>query len=488
MKHLVIVGGGLGGLAAAITLRNAGLEVTVCEKNAHFGGKMRPYQLGKYVFDFGPNTITMPEIFQQVIAQTGENPDDYFQFEKLPVHTRNQFADGSSFSFSSNHEAMKRELANIAPAASEQYDAYVKEVKRIYDISKQHFLSRVFTSATDYASPSLGLATLRVRPFETLHHFHQRYFQDYRIIQAFDRYATYVGSSPYQLPATFSMIAHLELNDGVYYTKGGNVSIAKGFERLARKIGVTLMAENEVTELVVRERQVEAVKLASGEEIDCDAVFVNGDVLGSFPKMVNEQHRPSFSDAIVNTYEPSISAFVSMVGLSKRLPGWQHHNVFFSDDYEQEFIDLFQTKTFSKNPTIYVCNSAVTDETKAFADHLFILVNAPSITRTQTEQYEKYKELIYAKLAEQGFDIRPFIVEEKVVGPVQIEQDYYAYAGALYGPSSNTRKTSFFRPRNKSSDLKNVYFVGGSTHPGGGSPMVTTSGLLVAKHFIEKTL
>lgn len=489
MKKIVIVGGGLGGLASAVTLAHAGFDVELFEKNSHLGGKLMPVELGSYRFDFGPNTITMPAVFNKVISQTGEEPQNYLDFIPLQAHTRNHFPDGSRFDFTSDQEQMVHQLQTLDPPAAANYPAFISEISRLYRYSERYFFPVTFQSWRDYLSPSLGFALLQVRPAESMHHFFQRYFNNPLLVQAFDRYATYIGSSPYKAPATFSMIAYLELVEGVYYTKGGNTGIANAFATVARKCGARLHTDTEIKKILTESGEARGIELKDGTRIAADLVILNGDLLSAFPALVEESERPSLNDAKVAAFEPSISAFVITVGLTKRLDVLKHHNVFFSSDYRQEFRDLFEDSLYSNEPTVYISNSSFTDPlVSPDGDNLFILVNAPALTKEGHLQIEPeaYKERIYDFLLSYGVDIRSHLAEEKIFTPAFIRDKFGSFRGALYGPSSNRPKDAFLRPPNASRDIRNLFFVGGSTHPGGGSPMVVLSGLNVANKIIAK--
>lgn len=488
MKKVVIIGGGLGGLSSAITLAHAGFDVKLYEKNRHFGGKLMSIQIGDYPFDFGPNTITMPSVFKQVINQTGERAEDYFEMVKLENHTRNIFPDGTQFDFSSNQQTVLSQLQTLDPVGARHYDSFLKEITRLFKLSEQYFLPRTFRSWRDYASPSLGLAMMRVRPLQTLDSFFRSYFSNPRIIEAYNRYATYIGSSPFQAPATFAMIAYLEMVEGVYYVKGGNVKIAEAFTSLAKKIGVGLHNESEVKKVLVSDKKAIGVELQDGEKVMADYVIMNADLLKAYPELVSEEERPSFKNEKVEKMEPSISAFVILAGVNKRFSQLKHHTVYFSDDYEQEFNDIFIQKKYSAQPTIYICNSSYTDPDRSpKGDNLFILVNAPALPQDGKLQIDPsaYKELIYETLSSHGLNLVDYIEEEKVITPSDIASQFGAYRGALYGVSANRKKDAFLRPQNASKDVKNLFFVGGSTHPGGGSPMVTISGQNVAQSIIK---
>ncbi|MBM7703816.1 phytoene desaturase family protein [Metabacillus iocasae] len=486
MKKVVIVGAGLGGLATGITLVKAGFHVTIFEKNDHVGGKMMPVQLDDYQFDFGPNTITMPTVFERVFEEAGERLEDYLELIKLEHHTNNHFMDGSFFAMTTNHDDMVKQFQQLDPHAQVSYSDYLEDVKFLYETAEKHFFYRTFSSWTDYTNLSLLKALLQVRPFETMDQFHRRYFENENIRHAFNRYATYIGSSPYVSPATFALIGHLEMTDGVYYVKGGNTNIAKAFAQVFEKLGGSLHTNCEVETLIVKDKRINGVELKGKEKVDADIVVVNGDLLKAYPMLVKEEDRPRFSNQKIQSYEPSISAYVIMAGTKERHENLIHHQVYFSGNYEQEFHELFVKKQLPSDPTIYICNSSYTDRDISPGDNLFILVNAPAVTPGQQIDEEGYKEVIYTKLKSFGIDVSSKLAVEKVVTPSEIERKFGSYRGALYGISSNRKIDSFLRPSNVAKDVDHLYFVGGTTHPGGGSPMVTISGLNVGHLLIDR--
>ncbi|MCA0969478.1 phytoene desaturase [Halobacillus litoralis] len=483
---VVIIGGGLGGLSAAVSLASQGVEVDLFEKNDHLGGKMMPVDEEGYHFDFGPNTITMPEVFKDVLRQGGLVPEEELEFIQIPNHTRNQFSDGTTFDLSSDREAMYNQLLRIDPSGARVYYSFLKEVERLYVLSKKHFLHRTFSSWKDYLSPSLGKAFAQVRPLESMDHFFKQYFSNPKILQSLNRYSTYVGSNPYVTPATFAMIAHLELNEGVYYVRGGNTKIAQSFVKAARNQGVRLHMNQEVKRMVTNGSNVTGVLLENGEIVEADRIIVNGDLLEAVPKLLSEKDRPSLSQKRIDRMDPSISAFVLLAGLDKKIDSLHHHHVFFSNDYKKEFQQL-QMGQYADDPTIYIGTSSKTDpDISPKGDNCFILVNAPALSTNQNRTPEEYRQLIYDRLKEHGMDLEPHVAFEQVIPPTEIQQKFGAFRGALYGPSANRKLQAFMRPFNKSRDLENLYFCGGSTHPGGGSPMVVLSGQNVANQIVGK--
>lgn len=482
MKQIVIVGAGLGGLSAAVTLASRGYDVTVIEKNEHVGGKLKPVVSDGHRFDFGPNTITMPNVFRSVIRNSGANPDDYFELVKLDQHTVNHFPDDSTFTFYADRQKMEAEVERLTGEKASQNDlsAYLNEAEKLFRIANERF----FTRMESKIDPGLWMDMMKVHPLQSLHALHRKYFKDARIIQALDRYATYIGSSPYVTPGTFALISHLELNDGVYFAKGGNWNIAKGFAKRASELGVTFRLGHEVTKIEVMNGKAHAVVVDDEEVVTCDAVLLNGELLTQYPRLVDSRDRPSFPVPTRDTIEPSVSAFVLLIGLSKRL-NLAHHNVYFSDDYEAEFRAIFEEERYADEPTIYISNSSHTDPSMGEAgDNLFILVNAPAhLTEIDGDTYEV---LIRRRLRQFGieWDDADVMYHERIT-PHDLSRDYYAYYGALYGTAANSKKDVFFRPSARSEDISNIWFAGGSTHPGGGSPMVTLSGQFAAQSMLE---
>ncbi|TDQ42087.1 phytoene desaturase family protein [Aureibacillus halotolerans] len=484
---VVIIGGGLAGLVAAITLQHGGAQVVLIEKNNYLGGKMKGYQLGDYSFDYGPNTITMPDVFERVITQTGRAASDYFKLINIPTHTRNILPDGRSLDFTTSVSSMEAQLEHLDPFGAAHYQSFLQEATRLYQLSKEAFFSHVFFSWKDMLSPSIGKAFAKVRPTESLSTLTARYFKNPNVANTFNRYATYIGSSPYKTPATFALIAYLELVEGVYYAEGGNTSIASGYERLARELGVHIVMETEVQELIITNGRASAVRTSTGKQIEGTHFILSADLLEAFPSLVSEGARPAFSNAKAKAFEPSISALVCLVGTTKPNDQLLHHNVFFPRHYENEFKDLFINQRYPKEPTVYISASSKTDPSRtAQGDNLFMLINAPALSSSSPSDTElqRYKEKVYKGLEMKGVPLSGRIETEKLITPKDLQSMVGAYRGAIYGMASNRKRDAFFKPFNQAKDISNLYFAGGSTFPGGGSPMVILSGMNVAKRLL----
>ncbi len=323
---------------------------------------------------------------------------------------------------------------------------------------------------------------------QTLDQSVRSFFEDEHLRQLFDRYATYNGSSPYQVASVYTIIPYVELADGGWYPRGGIYAVAKALEKLACELGVTIETCCDVKRILVEQNEAHGVVLADGRVLRSDIVIANSDVVTTHRKLLSPAIRNKRRVRHLEQLEPSCSGFVLMLGLDKQYPQLSHHNIFFSDDYHAEFDDLFERHIPLSNPTIYVCDTTRSDSTQAPPGHenLFVLVNAPYLTTKSDWQREapEYRDRILDLLASYKqvdlSDIREHIVCEAMLTPQDFYDKYGANAGSIYGLSSNSRMAPFTRPGNKS-EIRNLYFVGGSTHPGGGVPLVMLSGKIVAE-------
>ncbi|MCY1692020.1 phytoene desaturase [Exiguobacterium sp. SL14] len=424
------------------------------------------------------------EVFQSVILESGADPDEYFTFTKLERHTVNHFSDGRTLTFSSGREAMRTEVDRFTNGqlAKNDITGYQEEVSKLHTIAKRQF----FTNIDSFVRPSLWRDMLKVHPFQSLHSLHKHYFKDKGLIQALDRYATYIGSSPYQTPATFSLIAHLELNDGVYFTNGGNTAIAEGFARRAKELGVVFRLGDEVTQIEVVDGQATEIELNHLEYLPVDFVVMNGDLLTQYPRLISETVRPDFKNPTPAQVEPSISAYVRCIGLSRRIEGLAHHNVFFSSDYEAEFKALFDEKRYAEEPTIYISNSSVTApkwdkrvtiysyssmRLQRILEMRLILIRMTNSSINDSS----HLELIF-RLMSSSNNVSHHRISNKPSLLITV-----LYMACL--PMAYARLSSVLATVQRMYTI--CFFLGGSTHPGGGSPMVTLSGKLASERIVS---
>lgn len=489
VKRIVVLGGGLGGLSAAVRLAAAGCRVTVLEQQNAVGGKLQRIVRGPYRFDRGPSTITMPHAFARVFASAGRRMDDYLVFRRLETGARNWFADGHSVDLSADASAMEAQIAAYSPEDARSYRAFLKESQRLFTLADRHFMNRLLASWQAKLDVTLLAALMQARPLTTLSQLLRRYFKHPHTLAMFGRYATYVGSDPRQSPAIFAMLAHVESQLGVYAVEGGTYAIAEAFAQLATELGATIRTGVRATRIVVRAGRVTGVETTQGEE-PADIVVANGDVLSVCGELLNERDRPQMTDARIAGYEPSLSGFVHLLGVRRAYPQLAHHTVFFPEAYGTEFEDIFRRRVAPRTPAIYVCHAGASDPGVApeGASSLFILANAPYTSEAWSwdERKAAYRDMLLRRLGEYGLALAAEHADvSESYTPDQLRRDTSAYRGAIYGISSNGAKQTFWRPVNCLGP-RGLWFAGGTTHPGGGTPMVTLSGQLVAEAILSE--
>jgi phytoene desaturase len=484
MKTTVIIGAGLGGLAAGLRLAHAGHRVTVLEKNGTVGGKLNFWSEGGYSFDTGPTLLTMPFVVKDLFTSLGRNIEDYLTLIPVDPICRYRFADGTVLDASADLSATASAIGKLNEQDGRAFVRFLSHGGRIYRHATKPFLF------TPFGSPGAGgflrnlkylPAIFNIDPLRTYNRAVTSYFQDERVVQMMNRFATYNGSSPYKAPATLAIIPYVEFSMGGWYVAGGMYGLARAMERLAAELGMEIRTKTEVTRVEIRRGTAVAVHCAGGESFPADVVISNADVLHSFGTIFRD-------NAVAGRFgrvEPSLAGFVMMLGVEADYPALAHHNIFFSADYREEFRQLFDLGLPATDPTVYVAASCKSDPRHAPPGHsnLFVLVNAPPLNDRVDweERRESYADLVLRRLEDAGLaGLRQAVRVRSIVTPRDFAERYNAYRGSIYGTSSNGMAAAFLRPSNRLKEFDNVYFVGGSSHPGGGIPLVLLSGATVA--------
>jgi phytoene desaturase len=477
-KSVVIIGAGLGGLSAACRLAKLGFKVTVLEKNETVGGKVNFVESAGYKFDTGASLFTMRHIFDELFEFCGSNLADYLTLQKLEPICRYFWKDETKFDASEDLLKTEEEIAKIEPQDVESFKKYLADSREKYEISERTFLAKSLNDLPSLIRPKNLPDLLKISSLKTLAKHNKSYFKSPKLQQLFNRFATYNGSSPYKTPATFALIPYVEFGLGAWYVNGGIYKIPKALEKIAIELGVEFRLNSEVQKVNIVDGKASGVLLKSNEMIDSDFVISNADAIETYRNLLP---KPKYQKR-----EPSCSGFVLLLGVKKRFQMLAHHNIFFSEDYKAEFDAIFEQKIPAKDPTIYICATSQTDETQApkNCENLFILINAPYTNANidwKTEA-KTYRDQIVRKLEKLGLqDLEASIEFEQIITPEDFETKYRANKGSIYGMSSNGVFSAFMRVPNRATDVKNLYFVGGVTHPGGGMPLVLLSGKMAAE-------
>jgi phytoene desaturase len=510
-KHIVIIGAGIGGLSAAIRLATHGYHVRVFERQPQVGGKLNQLKMQGFSFDTGPSLITMPYILQELFQSANRRLEDYLDLIPLDLTCRYFYRDGLILNAWRDTERLATEFAHLNPHDGEAFYRFLAFTRTIYQAAADPFLYHGLGSPLavlntfiryilkghpgiiDEGPESTMLSRLRavfaaLSP-ATLDDCVHGFFVDEHLRQLFDRYATYNGSSPYKVGAVYSIIPYVELADGGWYPRGGIYALAEALERLAGELGVIIETGCDVRRIIVKHRRARGVVLADGRVIRSATVVANSDVVTTQSELLSPRVVTKRTLRKFQALEPSCSGFVLLLGIDKQYPQLAHHNIFFSNDYPAEFADLFAEHIPLCNPTIYVCATTRSDASQAPAgqENLFVLVNAPYLTEASNWERDApaYREHILNLLTSYKqidlHDLCEHIVCEAILTPEDFKRKYGSNAGSIYGLSSNARMAPFTRPGNRSKEIQRLYFVGGSTHPGGGVPLVILSGKIVAE-------
>lgn len=477
MRTAVVIGAGIAGIASALRLRKRGFHVKVVEANTYPGGKLHAFSNDGFRFDFGPSLFTMPELVDELFSLFGEDPTDYFQYRKKNVLCNYFWDDGTRFAAHADRSEFVERAVDVFDVDAPSVEAYLQRSEEKYKMTTDIFLRKSLHRWSTYTSLGTLKSLLRAGKLhlnDTLDEVNRSYFDDPRLVQLFNRYATYNGSSPYRTPGIMSMIPHLEMGLGTFFPEGGMHSISMSLYRLACDVGVEFHFGERVESIETNGHLVSGVR-TSNEVYQADLVFTNVDVYNTFHHLMPKAKRPKK----VLAQERSSSAVVFYWGIDRTFEQLDLHNIFFSRDYEKEFEELFVNKTIHNDPTIYVnitCKDNPSDAPSG-CENWFVMVNAP------TNEHQDWAGLtatlrqnIIDKLSRNlGVDIASCILTEKVLDPVSIERITGSHQGSLYGTSSNSKFAAFLRQPNFSKQFKNLYFCGGSVHPGGGIPLCLLS-------------
>ena len=430
----------------------------------------------------------MPYVIEQLFAEAGRTWTDYLTVTELPVICNYFWKDGARLHAWADPERFAEEVEEKLGEPADHVRRYLDYCGRINDTASELFLWNSLHDRRTYLSSLFWKKLVhigRIDPLRTMHRANERFFEDSRLVQLFDRYATYNGSSPYLTPATLNIIPYVEYVEGGYAVVGGIHAIPKALEKLAGELGVRIHYNTHVHRILHersgRRQRVTGVEV-DGRREEADVIVSNVDVSVTYPALLQNEEARELKR--YRKLEPSSSGLVFYWGMKEQFPELTVNNIFFSGDYEREFSQIFDERVCPDDPTIYInITSKVTSEdAPKNGENWFILVNAPYVDGQDWEaETAKVRQAVVQRLTQSlGRDVEKLIATESVMTPVDIERKTMSYRGALYGISSNSRTAAFSRHPNRSPDYDGLYFCGGSAHPGGGMPLVMLSGKIAA--------
>jgi phytoene desaturase len=480
---IIIIGAGMGGLAAAIRLRVAGHNVQVLEANAYTGGKLGVLEKDGYRWDTGPSLFTQPSYHADLFQLAGKNPDDYFSYQRIDPVCRYFWPDGSQLTAHADKEKLAEELASVFGENPRQVQDYLKRAEEKFALAGEIFLNRPLQKLSSYTDAKVARAIWQIgklQMLKTLHSLNRQTFKHSNTVQLFDRYATYNGSDPYQTSALYSLIPSFEFGDGAYFPTGGMAAIGQSLTQLAMDIGVEMHLNTPVDGIERVGKKVSGV-YAKGRFWPADVVVSNSDITALYKKLLPDVTAPkkTLSQPL------STSAIVFYWGIKGQFAELGLHNVFFSSDYKKEFQELFQEKIWSTEPTIYlnISSKYKADDAPPGCENWFVMVNVPARTDIETpENLATLRHRVITILTKRlGRNVEELIACEEVLTPSLLQSRTSAHFGALYGSNSNNLFSGFWRHPNFSDQIEGMFFTGGTVHPGGGIPLALKSGQIAAQ-------
>ncbi len=487
--RISVIGAGLGGLATACLLARRGHEVTIFERNSRPGGKINQVQTAEYRFDTGPSLLTIPWMVDRLFNECGAELSEYLEIVPVDPICRYWYADGTRFDCMRDHDQNRAQIRRWSESDAASYMEFMQYSADLYRRTRDAYLFNPLYSLGDLAHLN-PLDLFRIDAFSTVSERIDRQFETPYMRKFFKRFPTYLGSSPYQAPATLNVIPHVELAMGGYYIRGGMYALVRALQKLGSELGVRYYFQWDVKEIMTRSGSVRGVRSGSGPEVECDIVVSNCDAYETYLNLLPEADVSARRRRSLASLEPSGSGFVILLGSGRQFDALSHHTLFFSADYRKEFQDIFERKVMPADPTIYVANTSHTNPSHApvGSSNLFVLVNAPRLSEAWDWKSKAgtYGDRIIELLEEKGLSkLRESIEFRRHITPLDFRRRHRSRRGSIYGTSSNSRKSAFLRPRNKSSAVDGLYLTGGSTHPGGGIPLVLQSAFNV-RELVER--
>lgn len=463
-------------------MAHAGHHVDLFEQGARVGGKMNRTEVDGMMVDTGPTLITMPDVLRGFFASVGASMEDYLRLQRVDPACQYRWTDGTRLDLPFDADAVPDAIGSIAPSDVAAVRAYLRDAREVYELTKDIFIFSPFDGFREFLKPrNLPLLPKlpRLRFLSSLHAEHRRRFRDPRVIQLFDRFATYNGSNPYRAPATLMVIPWVEIGLGAWYPEGGVWKIADALAAVAKRCGAAIHTSSPVSRIRVHNGRAVGLTLADGTEVDADHVISNVDV--------HVTRRFLLGKSVAEPHDLSCSGIVLQCSVESADHGLAHHNVLFADHYRSEFDALAHAHHPHPESTIYISRAAASDPLRAQTDReaWFVLVNAPPRGRDAVggaSAWEGAAETVADRIRARmrRFGVDPTIRAMSIRTPDTMADEWSSYRGALYGASSNSPFSAFLRPRQRSSEVRNLWYVGGSAHPGGGVPLVITSGMIAA--------
>lgn len=490
MKKAIVIGAGMGGLAAALRLRQHGLNVTVLEKQSRPGGRSNVLEENGFRADTGPTILVMKYVFEETYRALGLNLDERVRFVPLDPNYRIYFHDDSSLDLFGNMAQLSAEAERIEPGVTERLFRFIGAGAQKYELAME-FVERNYDHIWELANPRAGLRLIRTQAYQRLFSQVARFFETDKLRKAFSFHSMFLGLSPFDALAMYSLITYADIVYGMYFPMGGIYSIIEDMLALAGERGVGVRTATPVAQILVEAGRAVGVQLESGEILRADLVISNADLPYTYQKLIPAAYRKQYSNRRLDRMEYACSGYILFLGVDRLYPQMRHQALFFAEDYRANLDAIFRTHTIPDDISFHLNNPTITDPSLAPSGHSLLYVLAPMPNLQGTVDWNtaapRVREQLLARLERiVDPDIRRHIVWEREYRPTDWLRDNNAVYGTAFGSLAHGFfQSSYFRPHNVARDIAGLYFVGQGTYPGIGMPMVLISAKLVTERILR---
>lgn len=488
MAHIVIIGAGIGGLATANLLAQDGHEVHIYEKNEQLGGRAGQFQKQGFTFDTGPSWYLMPGVFERYYNLLGTSANKELDLIKLSPAYKIYGQSSNPLTITGDLAKDAHTFDSIEPGSGAQLNEYVKSSKQTYDLALKHFLYTNFDKKSELLKSEIlkngrQFAKLALTP---IHKYVSTYIKTPQLQQVLEYPMVFLGSSPYKAPALYSMMSALDFSEGVYYPKGTMYAIVESLVKIGTQLGVQYHTKTPVKRIVSMNKGATGIELENGIHVKADFVISNADLHFTETHLLNQPDR-SYPELYWSKKEASPSALLMYLGVEGKVPEFEHHTLLFTDDWKQNFDDIFNSKKNPNPASLYISKTSKNDATAPTnCENIFVLVPLPSGISLTAQQQQTLADTYLEQIkTTTGVDLKSRTITRTLFGPDDFVSKYNAWEGSMLGPSHRLGQSAFFRTANKSKKLRNLFYVGASTVPGIGVPMCLISAELVTKRIRE---
>ncbi|WP_448702295.1 phytoene desaturase family protein [Mucilaginibacter sp. AW1-3] len=485
-KHIIVIGAGFAGLSAASVLAKAGYRVTIVEKNGQPGGRARIWQKDGFTFDMGPSWYWMPDVFENYFALFGKKVSDYYTLKRLDPGYRIFYGEDDLMDIPARMPELGNLFEQIEPGSSHALHHFLQQAEYKYKVAMGDYVFRPSHSITEFIDLKLIIQSLRIQMLGNMSKHVRKHFKNPKLIKLLEFPVLFLGATPQNTPAMYSLMNYADLALGTWYPMGGMHQIVKAMVAVAKELGVEVRLDTEVTKINIRDKRAQNIETNQGT-IAADFIIAGADYQHVDQALVDKPHR-NYDERYWDKRTMSPSSLLFYIGTNKKVDGIQHHNLFFDEDFEQHAADIYTDPKWPGKPLFYVCCASKTDDNVApeGCENLFFLMPIAPGLPDDEQTREKYFEVMMDRFEKiTGQSIRENIVVKRSYALNDFKTDYHSYKGNAYGLANTLKQTAFFKPAMRAKHIHNLLYTGQLTVPGPGVPPAIISGQVAAKEAMK---